>query len=74
MQISRHLQLGEADVDAVEEGGNVTCEQQRNDLPGDPGERRPLKRLVLRRVHLLIPRHAGWQVRVWASDSAKRPS
>jgi len=36
-EIGQHLQLGEADVHAVEVGGDVTAEQQGDETPGDAG-------------------------------------
>ena len=35
VQLVEHLQLGEADVDPVQIGGQVTDAQERNQLPGD---------------------------------------
>ena len=35
LQVSRHLQLGEADVDPVEKGDDVADEQERDQVPGD---------------------------------------
>jgi invasion protein IalB len=39
MKVPGHLQLGETDVDPVEERRDVAGEQQRQKPPGDPGER-----------------------------------
>jgi hypothetical protein len=59
VQVAGHLQLGEADVDPVEERRNVSGEQQGNQPPGDSGERRLLERLIVRRVDALVPRVTG---------------
>jgi hypothetical protein len=38
MQLAVHLQLGEADIHAVEIGDEIAQEQQRNESPRDFGE------------------------------------
>jgi hypothetical protein len=54
MQGASHLQFSEADIDSVEERGDVSAEQQGKQPPGYPGERRPLERLMLRCVDPLV--------------------
>jgi hypothetical protein len=59
VKVAGHLQLGEADVDAVEKRRDLSGENQGNQPPGDPGERRLLERLIVRRVDALVPRLTG---------------
>ena len=69
-----HLQLREADVDAVDERDDVADDQQRQQVPADLGE----QRLVLGAVILVgVPLRVGWvhevvSVVVWNGITARR--
>ncbi|MBO9581510.1 MAG: hypothetical protein J7498_11515 [Sphingobium sp.] len=58
---ARHLQLGEADIHPIEEGDEITQEEQRHDPPQDLAIGRAFEgALVPRRYgHALSPRRTG---------------